>query len=72
MRQLLASADYEDDVNINGQRLLRKTEIRIAGRDDYIWALQCERGECGHVYGASEADFDERVCPKCGGGPAGL
>jgi hypothetical protein len=67
----MASVFYEDDVNINGQRILRKTEFKIAGRDKFIWALQCEHDDCGHVYGTSETDFDDRKCPKCAGGAPG-
>jgi rRNA maturation endonuclease Nob1 len=70
--QTMTALAYEDDVNINGQRLLRKTEIKMAGRDAFIWALQCERGGCGHVYGTSDGDFDARACPRCGGGAPGL
>ena len=68
----MTSTVYEDDVNINGQRLLRKTETMRAGLDQLVWALQCERNGCGHVYGASEADFENRKCPRCDGGPPGL
>jgi hypothetical protein len=67
----VTSAAYEDDVNINGQRLLRKTEIVDLTGGELVWALQCEHNGCGHVYGASAEDFDSCRCPKCDGGKAG-
>jgi hypothetical protein len=62
----------EDDVNITGQRLIRKTAFKGSEAGQLVWALQCEQDECGHVYGINGAEFDDRKCPKCGGGAPGL
>lgn len=62
----------EGDVNRNQQRLLRKTRFKGTDHLQYIWALQCERDTCGHVYGANGSDFHLRRCPKCDGGAKGI
>ena len=62
----------EGDINRNGQRLLRKTEYRGTDHNQFVWALQCERDDCGHVYGANGSDFHLRRCPKCDGGAPGI
>lgn len=62
----------EGDLNRNSQRLLRKTKFKGNDHLQYIWALQCERRGCGHVYGANGSDFHLRRCPKCEGGAPGL
>ncbi|SFV31314.1 hypothetical protein SAMN05216456_1301 [Devosia crocina] len=60
------------DLNRNNQRLLRKSTFRGTDHNQFIWALQCERENCGHVYGANGSDFHQRRCPKCDGGMPGL
>ncbi|AVF05385.1 hypothetical protein C4375_17920 [Devosia sp. I507] len=60
------------DLNRNGQRLLLKTAFKGTDHNQYIWALQCQRNECGHVYGANGSDFHLRRCPKCDGGADGI
>lgn len=62
----------EGDLNRNSQRLLRKTGFGGTDHRQYIWALQCERAGCGHVYGANGSDFHLRRCPKCDGGAPGI
>ena len=62
----------EGELNRNSQRLLRKTKFKGTDHQQYIWALQCERDECGHVYGANGSDFHLRRCPKCNGGAPGI
>ena len=61
-----------DDLNRNEQRLLRKTRFKGTDHNQYIWALQCERDNCGHIYGANGSDFHLRRCPKCDGGRPGI
>ncbi len=60
------------DLNTNQQRLLVKTRFMCNDHSQYIWSVQCERGQCGHIYGANGLDFHQRKCPKCGGGGPGL
>ena len=62
----------EGDLNRNSQRLLRKTKFKGTDHLQYIWALQCERDDCGHVYGANGSDFHLRRCPKCENGAQGI
>jgi hypothetical protein len=59
-------------LNDNSQRLLAKTRFKGNGPNALIWAVQCERDGCGHVYGANGHDFHLRLCPKCQGGAEGL
>ncbi|MCX5569633.1 hypothetical protein [Kaistia nematophila] len=61
-----------DDLNRNEQRLLRKTAFKGTDHNQKIWALQCERTDCGHVYGANGSDFHRRRCPSCDGGAPGI
>ena len=60
------------DLNRNQQRLLAKTRFDGNDHGQRIWAVQCERGACGHVYGVNGTDFFQRLCPKCQGGKPGL
>jgi len=62
----------EGDLNRNDQRLLKKTVFKGTDHLQYIWALQYEKGGCGHVYGANGSDYHLRRCPKCDGGAKGL
>jgi hypothetical protein len=62
----------ENDVNRNGQRLLREATFKGTDHQQYIWALQCERNGCGYVYGANGTDFHQRRCPKCDNGMPGI
>jgi hypothetical protein len=62
----------EGDLNRNSQRLLRKTAFPGTDHGQYIWAVQCERDGCGHVYGVNGSDFFERKCPECQDGEAGI
>ena len=65
------------DINVNGQRLVRRTGQ--PGNHPYqrIWVLRCSgltQGQpgCGAEYGANGCDFHIRLCPKCQAGAAGL
>ena len=58
------------DVNRNGQKLLAKTTFGGTDYNEKIWAVQCTRDGCWHVYRMNGSDFHERKCPKCGGEPA--
>ncbi|HEY1745228.1 MAG TPA: hypothetical protein VGG11_00465 [Xanthobacteraceae bacterium] len=62
----------EGELNGNDQRLLRKTAFAGNDHNQRIWAVQCERAGCGHVYGVNGSDFHERRCPKCDNGKPGL
>jgi hypothetical protein len=61
-----------NDLNRNDQRLLAKTHFKGTDHNAHVWAVQCERNECGHVYGANSTDFHERKCPSCQAGKPGL
>ena len=62
----------EGELNRNDQRLLKKTAFSGTDHNQYIWAVQCERNSCGHVYGANGSDFHHRRCPRCDGGAKGI
>ncbi len=52
------------DINQNGQKLLAKTAFEGTDHNQKIWAVQCTKDRCGHVYGVNGTDFHERKCPK--------
>jgi Zn finger protein HypA/HybF involved in hydrogenase expression len=60
------------DVNPNEQKLLAKTPFDGTDYNQKIWAVQCQKERCGHVYGVNGSDFHLRKCPKCDGGKPGI
>lgn len=57
------------DLNIHGQRLLRKTAEAGNHRFARLWVIRCENEGCGEEYGANSCDFHIRRCPRHGGVP---
>jgi predicted RNA binding protein YcfA (HicA-like mRNA interferase family) len=52
------------DENPHGQLFARETD------HPDIWVLLCRH--CGSQYGTKGTEFDQRKCPKCQGGDAGI
>jgi hypothetical protein len=63
-------------LNRNQQLLIAQTAWQGSDERQYVWVVQCmaPRGEtpCGHMYGVDAADFFQRKCPACQGGPPGV
>ncbi len=58
------------ELNVNKQRLVRKTTERGNTDHSSLWVAECS--ECGHEYGLNGFDFHIRKCPSCQGGKPGL
>ena len=57
-------------VNVNGQVVIERTEVRGSDHLQYVYVLECR--DCHSRYGANGSDIWERKCPKCQGGRPGL
>lgn len=60
------------DINLNGQKLMRKTTLPGNHYNQRIWILSCTDDNCNHEYGANGCDFHLRKCPLHQGGKPGL
>lgn len=58
------------NLNRNRQLLVAQTAWQGSDERQVLWIVQCM--PCGHMYGADSADFFQRKCPACQGGPPGL
>ena len=52
--------------NSNGQKNIRKTNMRGNSPHQTIYAMKCKN--CGHRYGANGCDISGRTCPNCQAG----
>jgi hypothetical protein len=69
----LKAVSEDGDVNVNGQKLIRKTMQPSPNHyNQRIWILRCTEDNCNHEYGANGCDFHDRKCPRCQGGKPGF
>ncbi len=56
------------DINVNGQRLVAKTDLPGNHRFAKLWEIECTDPGCSAHYGANSCDFHLRRCPEAHGG----